>query len=105
MASAPDLPVSTAAASWIDGSQQLHLHVFSCDGYNVTERLAGAGAGGDGWADGTLNVPGAAVSATAWVDSNGGHIRVYCTSEDATTEWCLDGDSSTSWYQGQYTLD
>jgi hypothetical protein len=41
------------------------------------------------------------VSATSWTDSGGLHIRVYCTNEDATVEWCLD--QGGNWYQGAYT--
>jgi len=33
--------------------------------------------------------------------ADGVHLRVYCTSEDVTTEWC--GDPATGWTKGGYT--
>jgi hypothetical protein len=101
MASNAPQTIATASASWIDAQGGLHLHVFSTDGFTVTERYAAPST--NGWTDGTLSQPATALSATAWVDPNGGHVRVYCTNEDATTEWCLDGDTATQWYQGQYS--
>jgi len=101
MASNAPQTIATASASWVDAQGKIHLHVFSTDGFTVTERVVAPTP--SGWADGTLSQPANAISATAWVDANGGHVRVYCTNEDATTEWCLDGDTATDWVQGGYT--
>lgn len=99
MASNATYPVGTASVSWLDGSGQIQIRVFTTDGYNVTERVMD---GANGWTDGTLSQPGSAVSATHWTGSDGDHIRVYCTSEDDTVEWCLDPEKS-DWYQGSFT--
>jgi len=99
MADNPNYPVSTAAISWVDTSGNVHLRVYSCDGYTVTERSSDPGAT---WTTGTFSQPGAAVSATCWQDHAGVHIRVYCTNDDQTIEWCQDPGSQT-WFQGQYT--
>jgi len=102
MAGNPFLPVATASVSWVD-PQGLHIHVFTTDGFTVTERAMVPGQ--SGWINGTLPATAEAndISAACWVDSDGGHIRLYCTAGDATTEWCLDGEGS-AWYRGSYTL-
>ena len=100
MASAnPSFPQSTAAINWFDSSGQLHIRVYSTDGYTVTERCAD----GQGWTTGAFSQPGSAVSATCWTAGGGIHIRVYCTYEDSTTEWC--NDPGSGWTQGSYTPD
>jgi hypothetical protein len=93
----PNFPIGTAAISWIDSGGILHIRVYSTDGYNVTERCAD----GQGWTTGAFSEAGSAVSATCWNASDGAHIRVYCTFEDTTTEWC--NDPGTGWTQGAYT--
>lgn len=95
---APYYPTSTAVVSWVDTSGQAHLRVYSSDGYTVTERCDD----GSGWVTGQFKQPGAQVSATGWAASGGVAIRVYCTLDDTTTEWCVDA-SSADWYQGSYT--
>jgi hypothetical protein len=95
MADDPNYPVGTAAVNWVDSGGQVHLRVYSCDGYTITERCY------DGsWTTG-FTCPGSDVSATAWQDSGGVHIRLYATLDDKTTEWCYD--NSGSWYVGAYT--
>jgi hypothetical protein len=96
MADNPNYPVSTAAVSWFDTSKNLHIRVYSCDGYAVTERCAD----GQGWTTG-FQCSGSDVSATVWQDSAGEHIRIYVTSDDTTVEWC--NDPGTGWTQGSYT--
>ena len=91
-------PVATAAINWIDPNGQLHIRVYSTDGYTVTERCAD----GQGWTTGEFSQPGSAVSATYWQVSDGVHIRVYCTYEDMTTEWCSNPDAP-GWTKGAYT--
>lgn len=97
MATTPSTPISTAAVNWLDGSGQIHIRVYSTDGYNVTERCWD----GNGWTDGSFKASGEAVSATSWQGSGGLSIRVYCTFEDVTTEWCID--QGGGWYVGAYT--
>ncbi|MBD3728976.1 MAG: fucose-binding lectin protein [Sphingomonadales bacterium] len=92
-------PIATASLNWFDSSGQLHIRVYVSDGYNVIERCAD----GNGWTDGTLNVPGTQISATCWTASDGTHIRVYATSDDGTVEWCQN-PGSTSWTQGAFTI-
>lgn len=99
MSDKPSYPVSTAVVSWIDSNGGAHLHVFSCDGYTVIERYTDPGT--NGWATGALNQPGSSVSATAWTAGGSGSIRVYCTNDDGTIEWC--SDAGAAWYQGAYT--
>lgn len=92
-------PIGTAAVSWLDGGQ-IHIRVYSTDGYNVTERCWD----GNGWTNGSFGPQaGAAVSATCWQGPGGLSIRVYCTFEDKTTEWCID--QGGGWYQGAYTTE
>lgn len=94
MASTPSFPIGTAAVSWLDGNGTIHIRVYSTDGYNVTERCWD----GSGWSNGGFKAPGEAVSATSWEPAT---IRVYCTAEDKTTEYC--SDRGGGWYQGAYT--
>lgn len=100
MADNPNFPSSTAAVNWIDAKGALHIRVYSSDGYNVTERCIDTG--GPGWTTGSFKQAGTNVSATAWVASDGAHIRVYCTFQDTTTEWC--NDPNTGWTKGGYTV-
>jgi hypothetical protein len=94
----PNYPIGTASVSWLDSSNQIHIRVYSTDGYTLTERCWDGG----GWINGGFNAPASAVSATCWQASDGIHIRVYATNDDATIEWCFD--PGTDWYQGQYTV-
>lgn len=91
--------IATAAVNWFDGSGGLHIRVYSSDGNNVTERCMDAGS--SSWTTGKFAQPGTAVSATAWVDAAGANIRVYCTREGTTTEWCNDAEGT--WTKGSYT--
>ena len=93
----PAYPIATAAISWTDSGGQPHIRVYSTDGYNVTERCFD----GESWADGAFKQPGSAVSATCWTSGGSVSLRVYCTFEDTTIEWC--SDSGSSWTQGGYT--
>ena len=93
-----DMPIATASISWLDQDGQRHIRVYSSDGYTVTERCED----GQTWTDGTFSESGSAVSATCWNDAAGTHIRVYCTFQDLTTEWCLD--PGTGWTKGNYTV-
>lgn len=97
----PFLPAQTASVNWTDTSGTFHLHVFVTDGYTITERYITSGGG---WTTGTLTAAAENVSATCWSDSQGGHVRVYATNADTMAEWCLDGNESSSWYQGTFTL-
>lgn len=97
MSGNPNYPVSTAVVSWFDKAGQLHIRVYSSDGYNVTERCND----GNGWVTGQFAQPGKQVSATCWNASDGTHIRVYCTIDDTTTEWACD--PVTGWTKGTYT--
>ncbi len=98
MATIPKNSISTASVSWVDGNGTIHIRVYSTDGYNVTGRCWD----GSGWADGGFKASGEAVSATSWHTSDV-NIRVYCTFEDKTVEYCWDAGGS-GWYQGAYTL-
>jgi hypothetical protein len=97
MADNPAFPVGTAAVSWLDSGGTIHIRVYSTDGYNVIERCWD----GSGWATGSFSQAGEAVSATCWQTQQGVSIRVYCTFEDQTIEWCTD--PGAGWYQGAYT--
>ena len=97
MASSFSFPQNTASVSWVDSNGIAQLHVYSSDGNMVTERYWA----GNGWATGTLSQKGSAVSATAYFLQGQAYLRVYCTFEGTTTEYCRDGDSG--WYQGSYT--
>lgn len=98
----PNYPIGTASVSFFDpnNGNSLTLHVFSTDGYTVTQRYSAGGT--NGWVTGGFNEPGSAVSTTAWLDSAGAHVRVYCTNDDTTTEYCWD-PGSTVWTKGSYT--
>ncbi|RYD56766.1 MAG: fucose-binding lectin protein [Sphingomonadales bacterium] len=96
MADNPDFPVGTAAVNWVDSGGAVHLRVYSCDGYTITERCWD----GQSWVNG-FTCPGSQVSATAWQDNAGLHLRVYATFQDNTTEWCFDPGSN--WQVGQYS--
>ncbi len=100
MADNPSFPIGTAVVSWFNPAGSLHVRVYSTDGYSVTERCNDQG--GPGWVTGQFKQAGSAVSATAWVASDGAHIRVYCTYQDGTTEWC--NDPKTGWTKGSYTI-
>jgi hypothetical protein len=91
-------PIATAVTSWLDSGGQIHIRVYSCDGYNVTERCWD---GTGGWTNGSFAQKGGAVSVTSWQGGGGLSIRVYCTFEDKTIEWCID--QGGGWYQGAYT--
>ena len=96
----PSFPIGTAAVSWTDRGGQIHIRVYSTDGYNVIERCWD----GSGWSNGQFKAPGSDVSATSWLDSDGNiHIRVYCTFQDKTVEWC--SDTASGWGQGAYTTN
>jgi hypothetical protein len=92
-----NMPIGTAVVNWIDGVGTVHIRVYTCDGYTVNERCGD----GNGWHNGVFSAPGSQVSATCWTDQAGAHIRVYCTFEDGTTEWCNDPNSD--WTKGAYT--
>lgn len=100
--STPAYPLATAAVSFIDpqNNNNLAIHVFATDGYNVTQRYITGTSGG--WQTGPLNVPGSHVSATSWTAGGGVQIRVYATINDATTEWCF-GPGQPSWTKGSYS--
>jgi len=97
MADNPNFPIGTAATNWIDAQGNLHIRVYSTDGYNVIERCADGG----GWTDGGFKAPGSQVSVTSWQGKDGIHLRVYCTFQDKTTEYCADPGGS--WYVGGYS--
>lgn len=90
-------PIGTAALSWFDSGGQLHIRVYSTDGYTVTEQCND----GQGWTTGAFSEAGGAMSATCWNASDGVHLRVYCTFEDSTTEWC--NDPGAGWTKGAYS--
>ena len=86
----------TAAVSWFDDGGNLHVRVYSSDGYKVTEMgLDGPG----GWFVGAFSEPGGTVAATSW-QQNGIHIRVYCAFEGKCVEWCMD--EGVGWTKGKY---
>lgn len=96
MADNPNFPVATAAVSWKDSGGAVHVRVYSCDGYTIIERCF------DGsWTTSSFTAPAEAVSATCWPNGNSASIRVYCTFQDKTVEWCQDDGGE--WYQGAYT--
>ena len=90
-------PIATAAINWSDAGGQLHIRVYSSDGYHVSERCND----GQGWTTGEFRQSGSDVSATCWNADDGIHLRVYCTFQDKTIEWC--NDPGTGWTQGSYT--
>ena len=81
---------STAAAQSISAS-------IPCDGYKVIERCWD----GKSWTTGAFSQSGSSVSATCWQGKGGISIRVYCTYQDKTVEWCWD--PGPTWYHGAYT--
>ena len=90
-------PSATASISWLDSSGNTMIRVYSSDGYHVTEQAWDGGS----WSATGFKQPGADVSATCQLRTGGtAWIRVYCTGEEKTVEWCSD-DGST-WYQGGY---
>ncbi|HEV2748023.1 MAG TPA: hypothetical protein VGW34_12085 [Allosphingosinicella sp.] len=93
----PNFPIGTASTSWLDSGGVTHIRVYSTDAYNVIERCWD----GSGWAAGAFSAAGSSVSATSWQGQDGVHLRVYCTYQDKTIEWC--NDPGTGWYQGAYT--
>ena len=93
-------PIATAAINWLDADGQLQVRVYSSDGYHVTERCR---TGDGAWTTGEFSGTGSAVSATCWTGDDGVHIRVYCTGQDKTVEWC--NDPGTGWTEGSYTPD
>jgi hypothetical protein len=99
MATLPKNAIETASVSWVDNSGTIHIRVYSTDAYTVTERCWD----GNGWFDGAFKAEGEAVSATAWQHAGGINLRVYCTNEGKTAEWCNDAGGS-GWYQGAYTI-
>ncbi|HST36004.1 MAG TPA: hypothetical protein VLK25_05180 [Allosphingosinicella sp.] len=94
-------PIGTASVSWLDSCGQVHLRVYSSDGYNVIERCWDSSGA---WTNGGFNAPGDQVSATCWQSSAGANIRVYCNFEGKTVEYCWDAGGS-GWYQGAYTTE
>jgi hypothetical protein len=99
MADSSDYPVGSASVSWLDASGTIHIRVYSTNGYAVTERCWD----GSGWTNGGFSQKGGAVSATCWQGPSGISIRVYCTFDDSTVEYCWD--PGTGWYQGAYTVE
>lgn len=97
MGSLPRESFATAAVNWIDSGGQVHIRVYSSDGNNITERCWDAGV----WTTGSFTGAGDDVSATCWMGGEGLSIRVYCTLEGTTTEWCID--QGGGWYKGPYT--
>ena len=93
----PDFPIDTASVNWVDSGGQVHIRVYSTDGYNVSERCWD----GNGWTTSGFKAQGGAVSATCWQVNGALSIRVYCTFEDQTTEMCID--QGGGWYVGAYT--
>ena len=98
MADNPSFPIGTASVSWLDGGGTIHIRVYTCDGYNVRERCWD----GSGWTNGAFSAAGSDVSATIWMNASGANIRVYCTFENKTVEYCWDAGGS-GWYEGAYT--
>lgn len=90
-------PQSSAPISWVDGNGIAQLHVFSCDGNMVTQRYWA----GSGWATGSFSQQGSHVSASAYWLNGAAYLRVYCTWEGVTTEYCQDAGST--WYTGSYS--
>lgn len=93
----PNFPIGTASVSWTDASGTVHIRVYSCDGYTVIERCWD----GSSWTGGGFKAAGSDVSATCWQWQGQTSIRVYCTFQDKTIEYCSDGGGD--WYQGAYT--
>src|SRR5688500_13769728 len=96
MADNPNFPVVTAAVSWKDSGGAVHVRVYSCGGYSIIDRCYERS-----WTTTRVTAPAEAVSATCWPNGNSASIRVYCTFQDKTVEWCQDDGGE--WYQGAYT--
>lgn len=87
---------STAAVSWHKSlHDQHHIRLFTCDGVTVRERCCDGGR----WSFGALSQQAEMVTAAQFHE---GHLRVYCTNGDSTTEWCYDGNKG--WYKGDAKL-
>lgn len=87
---------STAAVSWTDSwTGKPRLRLYTCDGHRVTERCFD----GKEWTQGSFSQPGELVTATVFAQK---HLRVYCTNNNVTTEWCYDSDSG--WHQGELSI-
>lgn len=93
----PNYPISTSSVTWFDSAHQLHIRVYSSDGYVISERCND----GQGWVDGAT-FQGSQSSVITWADSAGQHIRLYVTSQDVTTEYCSD-PGTPGWLKGSYT--
>ncbi len=91
------MPNATASISWVDQNGIAQLHVFSTDGYTVTQRYWGSSS----WLTGGFTAPGSHVSATVYLLQGQPYIRVYCTGQDKTVEYCWDAGGA--WYTGSYT--
>ena len=57
----PNYPIGTASVSWLDESGQIHIRVYSTDGYNVSERCWD----GNGWTNGGFG-PQAGSAVSGW---------------------------------------
>jgi hypothetical protein len=96
MGDMPTMPIATASVSWTDANGGVHLRVYSTDGYKVEERCY------DGsWTTSNFAAVGSQVSATCWVVNGSASIRVYCTFQNDTVEWC--SDNGGAWYQGAFS--
>jgi hypothetical protein len=93
-------PIDSAAVSWLDSNGTIHIRVYWTDAYTVLERCWD----GNGWSDGSFKQQGSDVSATSWMGPKGISIRVYCTYQDQSTEWCFDTGGS-GWYKGAFTIE
>jgi hypothetical protein len=96
MADMPTMPVGTASVSWIDAGGAINLRVYSTDGYKVEERCFNGS-----WTTSSFSAPGSQVSATCWLVNGSPSIRVYCTFDNQTIEYC--SDNGGAWYQGGFT--
>ena len=97
MADIPSMPIGTASISWLDSGGTTHIRVYSTDGYKVEERCWD----GSEWAMGSFSAEGSQVSATCWQGQDGLHLRVYCTFQNKTVEYCID--QGGGWYVGAYS--
>ena len=97
MTSSFSFPQSSAAISWVDNNGIGQAQVFSCDGNLVTQRYWS----GSVWATGSFSQKGSHVSATAYYTNGAAYLRVYCTWQEVTTEYCQDAGGA--WYTGSYS--
>jgi hypothetical protein len=96
MGDMPTMPIGTTSISWTDANGAVHIRVYSTDGYKVEERCF------DGsWTTSSFSAAGSQVSATCWVVNGNASIRVYCTFQNDTVEYC--SDSGGAWYQGAFS--